>query len=299
MRTVTKSDYIGFTFNGIHSSQLGIYSVTSGDRYDYSLFPELQSISVDIPGGDGSYYFGSTLKNKTFSLNIAFDSVTETELREMSNWLYNNGDIATLIFDERPYIKYYVKVNQQPQLKYVPFVETTFRIYKGEGNIQFTAFNPYGYSVYKFLDEYSDTNKSEWETASRFLASKQVSAANFYDTFNAGEIPVYNPGDVPVDFILTLGVSAGAIPVVSLGTSTFTLNLANLGAGSVEINTEKRLIKHVASNNGAISIINYTLADGNLFKIPRDSALVTNLTARKITITNVSTATISYSYKYL
>jgi predicted phage tail component-like protein len=34
MRAIyTKDDYTGFTYNGIHSSQFGLFSVSNGDRY--------------------------------------------------------------------------------------------------------------------------------------------------------------------------------------------------------------------------------------------------------------------------
>ena len=37
-----KGDFLGFSFDGIHSSQLGITYVSSSDRYDEDLFPEVK-----------------------------------------------------------------------------------------------------------------------------------------------------------------------------------------------------------------------------------------------------------------
>lgn len=297
--SIYKLDYVGFTFNNIHSSQLGIKSVTSGNRYSHSLLPTFQDYSIDIVGGDGSYYFGNTFKQKDFDLNIAFDDVTEQELRDISRWLYATGTISTLIFDERPYIKYYVKITKQPVLKYLAFEDSTgARVYKGEGSLTFTAFDPFGYSVNKFLESYDDENIGEWVESSGLLHSQEYNGVDYYDIYAAGVIPLYNPGDLPVDFILTLVVGGGAIPKVSLDSSTyFKLDLTSLGAGTVTIDTKKKLIKH------GTTVVNYVLLDGDFFKIPL-STIVSNSsqvvgTGISLTITNVTGASIVYTYKYL
>jgi hypothetical protein len=36
-----KGDYIGFTFNGVHSSELGLVRVSNGSRYETDLLPPL------------------------------------------------------------------------------------------------------------------------------------------------------------------------------------------------------------------------------------------------------------------
>ena len=41
-----KGDFIGFTFNGVHSSELGIIRVSEGDRYNESLLPSLSSKTI-------------------------------------------------------------------------------------------------------------------------------------------------------------------------------------------------------------------------------------------------------------
>ena len=37
-----RGDYLGFTFNGIHSSELGLVRVSSSNRYDDNLLPTIQ-----------------------------------------------------------------------------------------------------------------------------------------------------------------------------------------------------------------------------------------------------------------
>ena len=67
------SDYIGFTFNGIHSSELGIKRTSDGSRFNENLLPTSEDKTVQIPGGDGTYYFGSYYIQKQFDISFAFD----------------------------------------------------------------------------------------------------------------------------------------------------------------------------------------------------------------------------------
>jgi hypothetical protein len=51
--------FLGFTYNGKHSSELGIVRVSDGSRFNENLLPTIQDKTVPVPGGDGTYYFGS------------------------------------------------------------------------------------------------------------------------------------------------------------------------------------------------------------------------------------------------
>ena len=57
--SIIKGDFLGFTYNGIHSSELGIFRVSDGSRYTENLLPTIQDKTVQVPGADGTYYFGS------------------------------------------------------------------------------------------------------------------------------------------------------------------------------------------------------------------------------------------------
>ena len=46
-------DFVGFTYNGVHSSDLKIYRTNSGDRYDDNITATMTDKTVDVPGGDG------------------------------------------------------------------------------------------------------------------------------------------------------------------------------------------------------------------------------------------------------
>ena len=70
--------------------------------------------------------------------------------------MFSFKGIQPLIFDEFPYKKYMVKCTQPPQLKYLCFDHLEFRIYKGEGNVQLTAYYPFAFSVVSPSLKYSE-----------------------------------------------------------------------------------------------------------------------------------------------
>jgi len=54
-----RGDFLGFTFNNIHSSALGITRVFNG-MMDIPLTPNLKDTTMEIAGRDGIHYYGST-----------------------------------------------------------------------------------------------------------------------------------------------------------------------------------------------------------------------------------------------
>lgn len=117
-----KGDFLGFSFNGIHCSQLGITHVSSSDRYDEDLFPEVKDKTIEIPNNHGEYYYGSTYGTRTFEIEFAYDSITETQFRNIRR-LFGTRKICELIFDERPYKVYYAKIESPIEMSYICFDE--------------------------------------------------------------------------------------------------------------------------------------------------------------------------------
>lgn len=190
-------DFIGFQYNGTHSSYYEIFRTSDGSRYNDNLIPQLMDKTADVPGGDGQYYFGSSYKTRQFSISIAFENLSEKKYREMRTWLGGKG-IYDLIFDEAPYKVYSAKVTGTPQLKTICFDQEGERVYKGEGTIQFTCYYPFAHTPKltksnkdgKVLNNYNTTyysNKSEWAAASGLTSS-----------FTPG----MNKGDLPAPFVL-------------------------------------------------------------------------------------------------
>lgn len=315
-----KGDFIGFTFNNKHSSELGIVRVSEGSRYDENLLPSIEDKIVRVPGGDGNYYFGSYYTERDFNISIAFDNLSESNFRELRKH-FNGKEVGELIFDEVPYKVYKVKVATSPNLKYICFdgedkEGKRIRIYKGEGSISFKTLSPFARSKHKWLSEYGSSTTSttsieednlltkedlynpklvevgdnidEWAAASGMKETQDD-----YDSYNNGTINLYNPGDVETDFILkttdskTITLTLGNNPELKINPIT----LKN-GDVSYQINSKTELIEGLnAEGKLTGNIYNEYIAGGSFFKIPPGDSTLT----LPSDLTNVE---IEYDYLY-
>lgn len=299
MAIALKGDFIGFSFNEHRSESLGIVRVSDGSRYNEDLVPTTQDKTVQVPGGDGFYYFGSDYTQRQFSINIAFDELTEKQFRELQQ-VFGTKELGKLIFDERPY-KYYMVKSSKPQLKYICFGKDGERIYKGEGTLTFTAYYPFAKSVFKFLNEYGNKNKDEWKEASGMKAEKGT-----YDIVsNNGSISVYNAGDLETDFILKFSLPVDNTPI---GDIKITLSKENVGKVEAfldlngfskkgadtgfQINTKTNLIEGFNAEGLTGTLYNENITQGDFFKIPpREEGY-------RISVTGATPIEIVYDYIY-
>ena len=168
-------DFIAFSFNGKHSyKDFGLIRTSDGSRYNENINPNLEDITVDVPGADGSYYFGTTHKQRNFNVSFAFDRLTEAKLRELKTWL-NGKEMGELWFSEVPYKVWTVKVTGNATLKYLPFEENGQRIYKGEGTVQFVAYWPYAHTP-----DYVVGEVIELQPNTKFVMDKPIKGQYFY-----------------------------------------------------------------------------------------------------------------------
>ena len=299
MAIALKGDFIGFSFNEHRSESLGIVRVSDGSRYNEDLVPTAQDKTVQVPGGDGFYYFGSDYTQKPFTIPIAFDGLTEKQFRELQQ-VFGTKELGKLVFDERPY-KYYMVKSGKPQLKYICFGKEGERIYKGEGTLTFTAYYPFAKSIFKFLNEYGNKNKDEWKEASGMKAEKGT-----YDTVSDnGSISVYNAGDLETDFILKFD-----LPVDNTSISDIKITLSKENVGKVEafldlkgfskkntdtgfqINTKTNLIEGFNAEGLTGTLYNENITQGDFFKIPpREEGY-------RISVTGATPIEIVYDYIY-
>lgn len=299
-------DFIGFSFNGYHSKDLGIYRVSDGNRYNENLTGAFQDTTTQIPGGDGLYYFRTNYSNYSFNISVAFDNLDEQGFRKLRQ-VFDGKAMGPLIFDERPYKAYSVKVQSPPQFKYICFdidqdeeknnVELVHnhmllpnqvsyptitrnikRIYKGEGTINFISYYPYASSVYKYLNQYGASiypTKNEWAASSGMLNSAG-SGEGAYDGTNSASIKVYNPGDADTDCIIKVAPNNLANKYLILkGKSGNVIKKIKIGALTAKneddlclINSRTNLIE--GSEGGVLSgnLYNEYIMQGDFFKIP-------------------------------
>jgi hypothetical protein len=320
--SVIKGDFLGFTFDGIHSSELGIFRVSDGNRYTENLLPTIQDKTTQVPGADGTYFHDSFFTQKQFNLSVAFDDLSETQLHRLKQ-VFGDKKIHNLILDEVPYKVYKVKITGTPNLKYICFnknkdefgresshfsgnlygvsVGNTSRVYKGEGQLNFIAYTPYAKSRYKYRDQYNADNipewsyknytsediydnRYEWLDSIKFLNSnttgKYMEEGHDYtiDKFESGhgKIMVYNPGDMPTDFILKVYPAKSRESIhfslldKSKSSNVFIMEKFDLleGDSGFQINTKLNLVEGI-DGKGEITgtLYNKYISSGDFFKI--------------------------------
>lgn len=312
-----KGDYMGFTYGTriddtgaevpMHSSDLGIVRTSEGSRFNENLLPTIQDKTVQVPGGDGTYYFGSYYTQRPFTISFAFDSLTEEQVAKIKSHFGDKG-VHNLIFDEVPYKVYKAKVTGTATIKHIPFAEgETNRVYKGEGTIQFTCYDPYARSMYKWLNEYSDDkypNKNEWAAASGLLENQED-----YDKIDntTTSIRTYNPGvkesnftlkietlpnsDFSIEVLLGYGVDSST----SIGKLEFSQFTLEPGDEYIIIDSKNNLVEGYNNENEKTgTLYNQYIKDGDFFKIPLGEGTM-QFTGIKFT---EGLEPLSYSYYY-
>ena len=313
MAIALKGDFIGFSFNEHRSENLGIVRVSDGSRYNEDLVPTTQDKTVQVPGGDGFYYFGSDYTQRQFSINIAFDELTEKQFRELQQ-VFGTKELGKLVFDERPY-KYYMVKSSKPQLKYICFGKDGERIYKGEGTLTFTAYYPFAKSVFKFLEKEIEketgkevyvlrktySNIEEWAEASGMKAQGALDKVPKSPTGGVYSISVYNAGDLETDFILKFNGAPGDAVNIELsqqnvGNKKALLNLKKFGLKNTDtgfqINTKTNLIEGFNAEGLTGTLYNENITQGDFFKIPPQEE------GLKISVTGATPTEIVYDYIY-
>lgn len=288
-------DFTGFKFNGTHSSTLNLVRVSDSDRYQEDLVPDMDNTTSDIPGGDGQYYFGSRFKEREISCSMAYDKITETNRRQIKRWL-GDKQIHELIFDEKPYIKYYAKVNKSITTKDLCFMENDSRVYKGEFDISFIIYSVYGLQVSKDSCYFNDyENQSEWIESSGLISFNYdgLGAINKIDSFVKHDnkiynINLYNPGDKETGFKFTfkkLAINQTQALTFKSGNSTLSqwINpLASTGYfASIRDNKEFTLIY----NNVQYNAYTKSVTDNATYDIYIENFSTTGLVANTTSIT--------------
>lgn len=319
-------DFTDIKIGDVWLSDLNVYRVSDGSRYGEDLLPTLQDKTVQIPGGDGTYYFGSYYTQRTFNIQIAFDNLTEINFKRLREILSSKKPVS-LVFYERPYKVYTGKTSGTSSINYICFLEKGKRIYKGEGSIQFVCYYPFARCDYEnrsASDYNSYPNKNEWIESSGLKDSTDEKRKNedfVWSTDKKGYVStVYNPGDIETPFILfipTSFIEPNKDIVISSNIQQDTTSVDNSMTesekkmllrltqseidsfnGNLFIDTEKHLIY-----NGVNEVNGRVLKEGDFFKLATDSQISLSeiITVSGEGIKNVASdekITIEYDYLY-
>ena len=263
--SVYDGDFLGFQLGDIHSSQLNITRVSSGDRYSENLLPNFNDAIEQVPGADGTYYWNTYYTQRSFTIDFAFDDLRDEDIRRLKQILNFKG-VQPLIFDEALYKKYYVKCSAPPILKYIGFDNNGTILYKGEGNINLVAYYPYAISTAD-IEIYNGTN---------FLV------------FNTGDIEtpmkIYYVLDNLVNQNLSLSLNEDKVLNI-----TIEQKLSNKDV-YICVDGKTHLIEGLDTNYKKTGMLyNRFITSGDFFQLP---------VGKNILTTNIACSKIKYNYLY-
>ena len=247
--SVFQGDFLGFQLGEDHSYKLNITRVSTNDRYQDMLLPQFTDAVVQVPGGDGTYYWDTYYTQKPITIEFAFDDLRDEDLRKLRQMFSTKG-VKPLILDEFPYKKYMVKSAQPPQLRYICFDHKEFRIYKGEGTIQLVAYYPFAFAV----------------------VSPEI-------PYVQGGAPINNVGDMPANLNIIYDLSqVGSDITLELRETTDGADIGQLiltgivgesGDSYMQINTQTQLIEGLDSSyNKTGHLYNRYITSGDFFWPP-------------------------------
>lgn len=154
-----EKEFIDFSFNGHHISEFGLVATTSSDRYSFDGSPEFEDETSTINGVMGQYYWGTTIKTKKYTYNLATDGMTEQQFSEFKR-LFRPGYYGQF-YEDTWWDRYcYVRIESVVNFTFVPFLaEDTIagiplktRIYKGECKLTLIQDKPFQFAFQHVLD---------------------------------------------------------------------------------------------------------------------------------------------------
>ena len=243
-----QGDFLGFTFNGRHSSEFGIVR-TIDNRMDLNLRPESKDITMEVPGMDGSYYYGTNYTKRNFNIKFAFAAMSEQQLQEMKAWLMDKK-IHPLIFDETDYKAYSAKATGMSNVSHLCFEENGQRVYRGEGTIQFVCNYPFATStnnddITNYINKGDLSMPFKIKVEDLTLAEKQVKLSVL--------LPNQEKEEVYFEAKLKKEKSSGG--------------------GYAEIDMKDQMIYEYSSKSKRLGILNHQITSGNFFELPKGASL--------------------------
>ena len=293
-----REDYVGFSFNGKHSSEFNIVRTSGGSRFTENLLPTVQDKTIAVPGGDGAYLFGTHYTQRPRQISFAYDNLTERKLTEMIKWLEAN-QVGELILDEWPHKAWDAKVSASPTINFIPFdieeweeegvpeEEREVRRYKGEGTVTFTAYQPYAHNPKgkKWIEDYDTAADPNLVSLLTVLG---VAKNNDYDTFKPEsatkkQCMINNTGNLVANFSLDLTMTAnekytiGATELQTVedyGKLNFTAS-ADCTEMRVRVNNKLHLIEELDKDGKITGIVhNDWITSGDFFKLKTGESLI-------------------------
>ena len=192
----------GFSYNGVHCEDLGLYYAPNAAARMLST-PSYKPNTQAVTAHPGAYWYGNTVDARVFTLECYYEDATVAQTEEILQWLDRNSH-GQLIFDDRPYVYYLVRPSKAPTgNRYVGHCACTSPdelVYSGTLTLEFTAYDPFGYMNFNTVGDWDE----EAVQATGILTDAMMPE----NTTALGNHLIYNPGTEACPLRITLAGSA-------------------------------------------------------------------------------------------
>ena len=285
------TDFIGVSFNGKNLlREYNVYRTSEGDRYETVINSNIKLNTASEKTFDGTYLFDQVKQPLNLNLNLAFDGLTDIQLKELT-FLFSPNQIGPLVFDEYPYKVYDAKVTGQPKMDYVLFDgPNNTRIYKGTMAINMVVYYPFAHTpidtkygadgkYLKYYDPIYWSRKEQWKEVSGLI--------DLNETLRLGE----NRGEMPAPYIVTLtgSVKVNDYVIIAGNKIIFKENCSN-----VEWNSKTGLV--VGDVGGVRRAVRF--AGQSIHRLPITDATTNFANYITYNLTDGATFAIDYQFWY-
>ena len=152
-------EFIGFTFNNIHSSSLGIQRMSKGGLISQPFLPTIQDKVENQISADGSVYLGTKQQTLSFQIDFVYGPIGEASFQAIKSFC-ESKTLGPLIFDETPNKIYTAKISGSALSSYNVFGDSEEKRYIGTGQLTFASYTPYAIGKYHYIEEIINSTPS-------------------------------------------------------------------------------------------------------------------------------------------
>ena len=220
----------GFTYAGVHSGKYNVeYVPDPKARWEAS--PEFDVYEEDVAGHDGGYYYGNSAKIRRFTLQCFFEDIPMETREDIRSWLGRNTS-GRLIFDNKPFVYYNVRPSKIVEGEIYTVLTRNGEIHSGTFTVTFSAYEPYGFMMYKQIDDGVDLKGAA--IYSGILPAAQMPEL-ISETNTDGLI--YNCGTQPCNTVIQIGGTGTDVVITNATNGTFCSLLSLPSSGYLEIDS--------------------------------------------------------------
>ena len=175
---------VGFSYNGIHSSEFGLYYIPNWEE-QWIADAEYDVYDSDVDWKHGGYYYGNKAKVRTFTIKCYFEEIDIATRQAIKQWVGRETS-GRLIFDDMPFVYWNVRPGKIPVGNWYMDNNDT---HSGTVTITLKAYEPFGHMLRKYNTSNSPDDGAEDYT--NILDGDDMPAV---PTVDDTSFDIYNPG---------------------------------------------------------------------------------------------------------